>query len=197
VKLVERDVIVVKQKAKLVELTNQYKLFDADGAEVGSVEEVGQSKAKKALRFLSNVDQFLTHKLEVREADGSVAFVITRPAKLMKSKIEVSDGSGNAVGRIVQQNMIGKIRFGLEDASGTAVGEIRGENWRAWDFAVVDAADQEIGRISKKWAGLGKEMFTTADSYSVEIKPEATGAARSLLVAAGVAVDTALKQDDK
>jgi len=91
--------------------------------------------------------------------------------------------------------MIGKICFGLHDAAGQKVGEIRAENWRAWNFAIVDQMDQEVGRITKTWEGFAKTLFTTADDYLLEINPSLQGPLRVLAFASAVGVDTALKQD--
>lgn len=193
--LLEHDLLVISQKAKLIELTNEYRVRDEHGTDVGLIRQEGQSKARKLLRLVTSVDQFLAVTLTVYDADGRAVVGLRRPAKLLKSRIEVTDGSGVVVGRIVQQNVLGKIRFGLEDAGGTTVGEIRAENWRAWDFAIVDAAGAEMGRVTKKWAGLGHELFTTADNYVLEIQPGVSGALRLLLVAAAAGIDTALKQD--
>ena len=194
--LLDRTSLVVSQKAKLIEVTNQYKLLDDDGKQVGAVNQVGQSKAKKAIRLLTKMDQFLTHKLEVTDENGQVVLAIERPAKLMKSKVHVTDGSGTQIGSITQQNMIGKIRFNFETPDGTVLGELKGENWRAWDFAMTDAQGNEVGRINKKFGGVVKELFTTADNYRVELSPSLSGQLRPLAFAAAVAVDTALKQDD-
>jgi uncharacterized protein YxjI len=194
--LLERDLIVVRQKAKLIEVTNQYKLQDADGNDVGAVNEVGQSKAKKAIRLLTKMDQYLTHKLEVTDADGSVVLNLVRPAKIMKSKIEVTDASGTAIGSIVQKNIVGKKRFSLDDAAGNALGELQGESWISWDFEIKDAAGAVVGRVDKKFSGFLREGFTTADTYVVKLEPGLTGALRQLAFAAAVAIDTALKQDD-
>jgi uncharacterized protein YxjI len=194
--LLERDLVVVRQKAKLIELTNQYMLQDEEGNDIGSVNEVGQSKAKKALRLVSRVDQFLTHKLEVHDIDGNTVLALTRPAKIMKSKVEVSDGTGSPVGSIVQQNVVGKKRFALNDPSGTTLGEIQGENWRAWDFVIKDANDNEVGAVNKKFSGILREGFTTADTYIMKLDAGLTGTLRTLAFAAAVAIDTALKQDD-
>jgi uncharacterized protein YxjI len=194
--LLDQQVLLVNQKAKFIELTNEYKVSDGDGNPVGSVVEVGQSKARKVLRFVSNVDQFLTHKLEVREADGSVALRLTRPAKIMKSTVVVEDASGKEIGKIRQQNVIGKINFAFE-VNDVRIGGINAENWRAWNFAVVDESDTEIARITKKWEGIVKAAFTTADNYLVQIHKPLTDPLRSLVVAAALCVDTALKQDDK
>ena len=40
-------------------------------------------------------------------------------------------------------------------------------------------------------------MFTTADNYVVQIHRPLEGALQSMVVAAAVCVDTALKQDDR
>lgn len=189
-------ILVVNQKAKLIELNNEYAVLDQHGNQIGGVRQVGQSTAKKVLRALTNVDQFLTHKLQIVDRDGSVALALTRPAKLVKSKVLVHDGLGNEVGAIVQQNAIGKIRFGLE-AGGQQVGSINAENWRAWNFNIQDASGTEVARITKTWEGLAKTMFTTADNYVVQIHQPLPQPLHSLVVAAALAVDTALKQDSR
>ena len=194
--LFTEPILVVNQKAKLIELTNQYAVYDQAGNQIAGVQEVGQSTAKKALRLLSNVDQFLTHKLEIKDLNGTVLLQLTRPAKIMKSTLVVSGPQGHEIGKIVQQNMIGKIRFGLE-AGGEQLGSINAENWRAWNFSIADASGAEIARITKTWEGFGKAVFTTADNYVVQIHRPLEDPLRSLVVAAAVTVDTALKQDDK
>ncbi len=40
-------VLVVNQKAKLIELNNEYAIFDQHGTQIGAVRQVGQSTAKK------------------------------------------------------------------------------------------------------------------------------------------------------
>jgi uncharacterized protein YxjI len=193
--LLDARVLVVNQKAKLIELTNEYKISDGEGQPLGAVREVGQGKARKLLRFVSNVDQFLTHRFEVTDDSGQIVLTVTRPRKVFKSTVVVSDAGGTEIGRAVQQNVIGKIRFGLE-ANGQTVGQLSAENWRAWNFRIDDADGTEVARINKKWAGLGRELFTTADHYAVEIHRPLEDPLRSLVLAAALTVDTALKQDD-
>lgn len=194
--LLERDLVVVRQKAKIVEVTNQYRLQDPDGNDIGVIEEIGQSALRKVLRVLTSVDQYLSHKLEVRDHDGRVVLSLVRPAKFLKSRVEVSDGSGAAVGSIVQQNVVGKKRFTLEAPDGSPLGELLGESWVSWDFRIVDPAGAEVARVTKKWSGLLREGFTTADTYIFQAEPGLAGPLRLLAFAAAVAIDTALKQDD-
>lgn len=189
-------VLVVSQKAKIIELTNEYAIFDEGGAQLGTVRQVGQGKARKVLRALTSVDQFLTTKLEVVDTDGSVVLKLTRPAKFVKSKVIVQDGNGTEVGQIIQQNVIGKINFSLE-AGGQTIGSINAENWRAWDFSIKERAGREVARVQKKWEGLVKNMFTTADNYVVSIPSPLEEPLRSLVIAAALSIDTALKQDSR
>lgn len=195
--LLDHSQIVINQKAKLVELTNEYLIRDTEGNEIGVIRQEGQSTLKKVARFVSSLDQFMTHTLSVYDADGNKVLGLTRPRKFMKSSLEVSDGAGSQVGTIQQQNVFGKIRFGLHDATGQKIGEIQAENWRAWNFAIVDAAGTEVGRITKTWEGLAKTLFTTADNYLLDVSPQATGALRLLAFASAAGVDTALKQDSR
>ncbi len=194
--LLDEPVLVVNQKAKLVELTNEFAVYDQHGNQLGSVVQVGQSTARKALRLLTSVDQFLTHRYEVRDRSGAVVLSLTRPAKVFKSTVVVNRADGSEIGRIRQENMVGKIRFAFE-VGGARVGGIQAENWRAWDFAIVDATDREVARIKKTWEGLAKAMFTTADNYVVRLHERLEDPLRSLVIAAAVSVDTALKQDDR
>jgi uncharacterized protein YxjI len=194
--LFTEPVLVVNQKTKIIELTNEYSVFDATGKQLGAVRQTGQSTLKKALRLVSSVDQFMTHTLEVTDANGATQLTLTRPRKVFKSTIVVAKPDGSEVGRIVQENMVGKIRFGIE-AGGTRLGGIQGENWRAWNFAITDQAGTEVGRITKTWEGLARTAFTTADHYVVQIHKELSEPLRSLVVASALCVDTALKQDKR
>jgi len=192
----DQSVLVVNQKAKIIEINNEYAIFDANGTQLGAVRQVGQSKLRKVLRVVSSVDQFLTTKLEVSDITDGVILQLTRPAKFLKSKVVVSDGTGKEIGRIVQQNMIGKIKFSLE-AGDRTLGSINAENWRAWDFNIQDAQGTEVARIQKKWEGIVKNVFTTADNYVVNIPKPLSDPLRSLVIAAALSVDTALKQDSR
>jgi uncharacterized protein YxjI len=187
-------ILVVNQKAKLIELNNQYSVFDQNGMKIASVNQVGQSAAKKAVRLLTSFDQFMTHKLEIADAEGRVILRVTRPAKVMKSTVIVSDANDQEIGRIVQDNVFGKIHFTLQ-AGGYTYGAIKAENWRAWNFRIEDHTGAEVARITKTFEGVAKTLFTTADNYVVQIHAMIPQPLNSLVVAAALSVDTALKQD--
>ena len=112
-------------------------------------------------------------------------------------------GPAQAAGRLAGKNLT----CGLQDlllhpwihliVPDQKIGEIRAENWRAWNFSIVDVAGQEVARITKTWEGLAKTMFTTADNYVLDVKPECQGPLRWLVFASAVSVDLALKQDSR
>lgn len=193
--LLNHNKLIVNQKAKLIELTNQYHIRDEQGVDVGWVQQENQSKFRKVLRFLTSLDQFLTHHLGIYDAAGQKVIALTRPGKVFKSRVVIDEPDGRNVGQIVQKNVFGKIRFDIMGAQGENLGQIRAENWRAWNFAIVDETDREVGRITKKFVGVAKALFTTADNYIVDVDPGLAGDKRKMVLAAALSVDTALKQD--
>ena len=186
--LFTEPILVVNQKAKILEVNSEYAISDQHGNQIGAVRQVGQSKAKKVMRVLTSYDQFMTHKLQVVDHAGQVLLQLTRPAKVMKSRVIVQDGTGAEIGSIVQRNVFGRINFDFE-VGGSSVGSINAQNWRAWDFHILDAQGQQVAEINK--------AFTNADNYVVKIDRPLEEPLRSLVLAAAVSVDTALKQDSR
>ena len=194
--VMDQQVLVVNQKVKLIEVNSEFAVYDANGDQIAAIRQVGQSAFKKVLRFLGDIDQFLTHKLQFVDMGGNVLLTVTRPAKFFKSKVMITDGAGNQVGSIQQQNMIGKIRFALF-AGDQNIGSLNGENWRAWNFNIQDADGNEVARITKTFEGVAKTLFTTADNYVLQIHGPLEDPLRTLVVASAVSVDLALKQDSR
>ena len=89
-----------------------------------------------------------------------------------------------------------KPKFTLLDNLGHEIATIKGD-WKAWNFEITDAAGQKIGTIDKKWNGLAKEMFTTADKYAVNIESNlADGNTRVAVASVAAAIDMILKEGD-
>lgn len=189
-------IVVVNQKMKLIEVNTEFALFNADGRQIGAVRQVGQSKLKKVLRFVGDIDQYLTHKFQVVDAAGQVQLAVTRPAKFFKSRVIIQDAAGREVGTIVQQNVFGKIRFGFL-VGGQEIGGIYAENWRAWNFSIKDASGTEVARVTKTFEGLLKTAFTTADNYVLQVHAPLSDPLRKMVYAAALSIDVALKQDNR
>jgi uncharacterized protein YxjI len=190
-RLLAHSTFVVDQKAKLIELRNEYSIHDDHGNRIGSVMQVGQSALTRVLRLLLRADSLLGVNLEIREASGAVALRLHKPA--FRITCTISWPNGAVIGRIAARIRLGKVRMAITDPAGSVLGEVRAANLRAWNFNVQDASGRLIARVDKKWAG-ARELFTTADKYRVELDPNLTDPLRSLVVASCLAIDTLLKQ---
>ena len=84
--------------------------------------------------------------------------------------------------------------FRVFDNAGKQIADIKGD-WKGWNFKILTTDGKEMGVITKKWAGLGKELFTSADNYMVEIREGFGGQdAVTLLLGAALAIDVLYKE---
>ncbi len=193
--LFTEPVLVVNQKAKLRDVNVDYAVYDQHGQQIGAVREVRQSIMKKVLWGKPMSGPGRTYRLQVVDLNGRVLIALTRPVSMLRSKMIVRDANGAEIGRIVQKNIgiFGRVRFALV-SGGQSLGSMNGKDRSSWDFNIQDATGNEIARITKTWAGLAKELFTKGDNYVVQIHRPLDEPLLSLVIAAALAVDVALKQ---
>ena len=56
--------------------------------------------------------------------------------------------------------------------------------------AMVYKSGEEIGRVTKKWSGIGKELFTDADTFQVQVNTsKADKDFPILILATAIAID--------
>lgn len=82
------------------------------------------------------------------------------------------------------------------DDQGQTMCRLKGK-WTGWEFRFLDAdGDTEFAKVSKKWAGLGKEMFTSADNYILQIHDNVPydHPMRCLILAAIMCIDFVYKE---
>lgn len=192
--LFTEPVLVVSQKAKLIEVNAEYAVYDQHGRKIGAVREVGHGIARKVIA--GSFDHLGTHRLQVVDLNGTLLISLTRPETLLKSKVVVRDAKGAEIGQILQKTLgwIGKVRFDLE-SGGQPMGSINAEDWNSWDFSIQNASGDEVARVTRTWPGLVKEIFTKVDRYVVQIPQLLDEPLRSLVVASALAIDTVLRQD--
>ena len=191
--LIAQPLVQVRQRAKLFELRNQYELLDDAGAPIGAVQQVRQSPLAVIARIASDLDVALPVELEVSDGD---AVVLTLRKPWFRMAVHVTDAFGSSVGTVTKRVRMGKARFRLADPTGRPFGEVRAENWRARDFSVLDVNGREVARVTKRWAGFAREMFTDADHYAIQLSDDLVDPLRSLAFAAPFAVDLVMKQKD-
>jgi uncharacterized protein YxjI len=190
--LLAEPVLIVKQKLKLIELRNQFSVYDGGGRQVGVVEQATQSPLAFLARLFTSLDVALPITLEIR-GPGGTELLVQKPWFTWTCRVVRPDGT--VLGDIAKRIRLGKARFSLRAPGGAELGDVRAENWRAKDFSVRAAGGQEVARVTKKWAGL-RELFTDADTYVIEVRPDLGDPLRSLAVASCLVIDTIMKQKD-
>ena len=189
-----RSGIGVHQKRKVFELRNQYTLTDESGGDAGRIEQAKQSALSWLARLGTSLDTMLPTTLQVTDPSGTPVLVLDKP--WLTWKLTVSDPDGRTIGVISRKMKLGKPVYTLHGPDGGEVGAVRGEDWRSRNFAVVDLAGTEFGRVTKQWRGLFTEVVTDADSYAVTFEPHATSDQRALAFAGALTVDLIQKQKD-
>ena len=191
--LLAQQVLIVKQKLKLVELRNDYAVLDQSGRQIGAVVQATQSPLAFLARVFTSWDVTLPITLHILGPGAVTELIVHKPWFTWRCQVVRPDGV--VLGEITKQIRLGRARFSLLDPRGARLGEVRARNWRAKDFSVLDGAGQPIARVTKRWAGL-RELFTDADTYVVEVSPSAVDPLSSLAVATCLVIDVVMKQKD-
>jgi len=84
------------------------------------------------------------------------------------SHLHVQDGEGREVGSIRRRLSVLNRRIAIEDPAETVLAEIHGPFFRPNTFMVYKQ-DEEIARVTKQWGGIGREVFTDADTFRIEM----------------------------
>jgi uncharacterized protein YxjI len=191
----DRRQFMVKERVGFLKLTDTYDIFDlTSSAQLGIAQE-SVGPLIKVLRLLIN-KRLLPTSIEVRASDGGPALLtIKRGVGFLRTPVQVIDQSGRQIGSFKSKVFTLGGGFDVFDATGGKIAEIKGD-WKGWNFTLRGPAGEELGKVTKKWAGIGKELFTTADNYAIALNETAPRSQESvaMLLAAGLAVDTVYKE---
>ncbi len=187
---------VVKEHVGLLKLTDVYDIFDAKTQQKVALARENISGFLKVLRLLVN-KQMLPTRVTVTQGDenGPVLFEIKRPVTIFRSKVSVFDAGGNPIGYFKSKILSIGGGFMVYDTKDQQVAEVKGK-WTGRQFKFLGPDGVELGSVDQKWAGLGKELFTSADTYAVSLSDSLQGnrTAATLLLAAALAIDVVYKE---
>jgi uncharacterized protein YxjI len=188
----ESNEYFIDEKVQFLKFHNVYKVYDSMGLQVGTVTQ-HVSGWHKFLRLFLKKAMFPFH-LEVTDTNDRVLASIHRGWTFWMSKITIKDANDVISGFIKQKFRFLKPRFQIFDANEMQIAEINGD-WKAWNFSITDQTGVQIGSINKKWAGVAKEFFTSADKYNVSIVPEyAEDRNKMNIVVTAITIDMVLKE---
>ena len=184
-----RDQFVIDQKVAV--FANAYRVYDVSGEQIGTIEQ--DFSVGRGILGIFLGRQNLGFKVRVKDVEGRVLATIRRGATLMLSKIVVADSQGVAIAGINQKWTAVKPRFDILGPSGNQIATITGD-WKGWNFQIAAEDGRTLGAINKRWSGVMKELFTTADKYLVSIDPSvAEDAHKVAIVASAITIDMVLK----
>ncbi|MEZ0228323.1 MAG: phospholipid scramblase-related protein [Planctomycetota bacterium] len=191
-----RNVYFVKEHTGILKAANNYDVYDPEDLEnpILNVREEKLGLLTKLFRF-SDYKRMTPFDIEVKDPKtGRSILRVHRGIAIFLSKVVVEDEDGILIGVFKQKLFSLGGAFRLLDAQEQEVGLLKG-NWRGWEFTFTKG-ERQIGKVAKKWAGLAKELFTTADNYALEMSPELKPDAveRKLMLAACFCIDMVLKE---
>ena len=189
--LLTRTSFFVKERVAFLKVGDVYDLLDpVTGQAVGQVREEPEWVWLRVL-FNQSIKSMLPSRFVVYDADGvSPAFSLRKRAPFLRTRIEVLDRAGRLVAVLRNKLISVSAMLLIEDAEGRSLGRLAGGAF-SWTRAWTDPEGRQVGVMDKKWAGLGKELFTSADNYHLEIAPAFAGQPDrvALLLAACLAYD--------
>lgn len=189
-----QNLFLIKEHAGIFKAANNYDVFDpSGGAKLLECREPNLGFFTKLFRF-TDYKRMTPFEVVLTGTDGRKALTVRRGISLFLSKVEVLDENDRVIGGFKQKLFSIGGAFRVLDARDNEVCVLKGK-WTSWEFQFLKG-DKELARVSKKWAGLGKELFTSADNYvlSVSDAVAADDDVRILIMAAVMCIDMVLKE---
>ena len=149
------------------EMKNQYDVFDQTQQPVLHVREEGSGFLSLLKRlFLGPARPFSASVTDPGKAQ--VWLRLDRPFRFIFHRLEVRGPDGRLLGAIQKKWSWVRRIYHVEDAQGLVVAELFGPILKPWTFE-VRVRGEIRGAIRKRWSGWGKELFTDADNFGVEL----------------------------
>lgn len=194
--ILDRDKILVREHVGIFKAANVYDLLDpSSGKVLGRAEEQVSGWWRKLLRFtdFKTMLPFRIHFYDASHGDARI-LEISRPFTFLRSVVSVHSADGHKLGTFQRKLATIGPKMWVFNARGEQIGMLKGD-WKGWNLNVVDAQEKTLATVTKKWAGIGREFFTSADNYVIDIADHVTDPAlRCLLFSAAITADMVYKE---
>ena len=190
----QQNQFFVKEHVGIFKAANNYDIFDPTSQQkVLECREPNLGIFTKIFRF-TDYKRMTPFSVEIRTPEGQKVLTVKRGISLILSTVDVLDENDCVVGHFSQKLFSIGGKFDVLNAQKQVICTLRGK-WTSWDFRVV-RGETELASVTKKWMGVGRELFTSADNYVLSIAPSvaANDPARLLIVAAVMCIDMVLKE---
>ena len=192
--LLSKNLFLVKEHVGMFKAANNYDVYDPEtGSVIMECREPKLGRLTQLLRF-TDLKQNTPFDIHLTDTSGRPILRITRGVSILLSRVSVLDADDVEVGGFKQKLFSVGGAFDVLDKNESVLCSLRGK-WTGWEFKFL-AGDTEFARVTKKWAGVGKELFTSADNYVLEISDSVApdSRLRILILAAVLCIDMVVKE---
>ncbi|OYT87597.1 MAG: RNAase [Burkholderiales bacterium PBB6] len=192
--LLQNNQFLVREHVGLFKAASNFDILDPrTGATVLHCREPELGFFTKLLRF-TDYKRMTPFDVRLTTPEGQPVLRVKRGVSLLRSTVDVLDERDQVVGHFRQRLLSIGGKFDVISPSGQELCTLQGK-WTSWEFRFL-RGERELALVSKQWAGLGKELFTSADNYMLSIQPAvpANDPTRLLIVAAVLCIDMVLKE---
>ena len=192
--ILNKNMFFVKEHVGMFKASNNYDIYDPENNRIILISR------EPNLGFFTKMFRFTDYKrmtpfhVVIATPENRPVLSIRRGVTFFRSDVEVFDENERLLGTFKQKFFSIGGKFQIYDTNDNLICTLQGK-WTSWDFKFMKG-DTEIARVSKKWAGLGKELFTSADNYMLQIQDTVApgDSVRPLIMAAVMCIDMVLKE---
>jgi len=193
--ILNKNLFFVKEHVGIFKASSNFDIYDPE------TQQVSLQCREENLGFLTKMFRFTDYKrmtpfeIDIKTPAGEQVITVKRGVSLFLSTVEVLDNKGAVIGRFKQKFFSIGGKFEVFDANDRSLCMLKGK-WTSWDFKFVSSDNKEFATVTKKWSGLGRELFTSADNYVLQISNEVpeNHSLRQLILAAVMCIDFVLKE---
>ena len=192
--ILNHNLFFIKEHVGMFKAANNYYIYHPDTQEmILQCREENLGFVTKLLRF-TDYKRMTPFNVVIKTLSGETILTVKRGISLILSTVEVLDGNEKLVGTFKQKFFSIGGKFDVLSPNDEVLCTLKGK-WTSWDFR-FEKDGVEFAHVSKKWSGLGKELFTSADNYILQIdnKIPADNPLRILIMAAVMCIDMVLKE---
>jgi uncharacterized protein YxjI len=195
VPMLEANKFMIKEKVKFFKSHQTYDIFDYETEEqVGTAEEKISGLIKTLRWFIAKT--LMPTKVEIRDEEDALVFQIKRGVYFFRARVDVLNADGELIGYFKSKLFSFGGGFWVYDKKDKQFAEVKG-NFIGFNYRIITPDGDELGKVTKKWGGLAKEMFTSADTYMIDIDEDLHDqpVAKMLVLAAAISIDIIFKSN--
>lgn len=192
--VLNQNLFFVKEHVGMFKAANNYDIYNPE------TQEMIMTCREEKLGFFTKIFRFTDYKrltpfeVEIKTISREKILTVKRGTSLFLSTVEVFDENNKLIGKFKQKFFSIGGKFKVLNHNDEELCMLKGK-WTSWNFDFIKD-NVKFAHVSKKWSGVGKELFTSADNYMLSISEAVPkdNTLRILILAAVMCIDMVLKE---